>query len=518
MGKFLTQTEFLKRAKAIHGNKYDFSDSIYTHSKQKLNVLCKTHKSYFQISPNHLLRGVGCPACAGVKKLTNETFCEKSRKVHGERYNYKHVNYKNYETPVVIICKKHGEFNQRPHAHLDGKGCPVCGGSNPLTTEDFIKRSRKMHGDKYDYSLVRYINRKTKVKIICPEHGEFSQSASGHLAGYECSKCSNNHSPTTKEFIAKATLVHKNHYDYSKSKYVNAHTPLTITCKTHGDFQQKPNTHLRGSGCYLCSLLKKKNTLNAQTAKTLTEDFLINAKLKHGDRYDYSEVKYTNNKAPVLIKCPVHGWTEQFPNSHLKGLGCPQCSNLDVANRNRKGTKNFIERAKEVHGSKYSYKSTIVTTMSRKTVITCKKHGDFEQAAYAHIRGQGCPKCKESNGERIIRVFMEKNDIKYVYQKKFDKCKNESYLFFDFFLPNFNLLIEYDGEQHFGVTRGGTFGGEIGFERRIENDRIKTDFALTEGIELLRINYKQMKQINKILTAKLLIHIPPTSDIAHGLT
>lgn len=508
MGRKLTQEEFLEKAINKHGDKYDFSKSVYIHSKQKLSVFCITHQKDFYVSPNHLLKGSGCPYCGGTKKLTQAEFIRKAIEIHGEKYDYSLVHYKNYDTPVKIICKEHGIFSQKPHAHLNGHGCNICGGSNPYSTEDFITSAKKVHGNKYDYSKVDYNNTKSKVEIICKKHGSFWQSAEGHLNGYGCKKCSGNYIPLTVEFIIKAKEIHNDLYLYDKVNYLSAHKPVTITCKFHGDFQQTPHTHLKGSGCYLCSILKKKNPNSLPKSKSLTEDFIRKARIKHGNKYDYTKVEYINNKSKILIKCPVHGWTEQIPNSHLKGLGCPQCSNEETAKKNRKGKGFFITKAREIHGNKYSYTTTIITSMRNKTKIICKKHGEFEQAAYAHLRGQGCPKCKESNGERIIRVFFERNKIKYIYQKKFEKCKNQSYLFFDFYLPKYNLLIEYDGEQHFKTTRGKTFGGQKGFEKRKLNDQIKDGFALKEGIRLLRINYNQMKEIESILVENLKKQIP----------
>lgn len=504
MGKLLTQDEFLKRASAIHGDKYDFSRAIYVHSKKKLTLFCNKHKKEFFLSPNHILKGIGCPYCGGTKKLTQDEFIEQSRLVHGERYDYSKVQYKNYETPVEIICRVHGQFVQKPHAHLNKRGCKICGGSNPLDTQYFIERAISKHGNKYDYSKTIYINLKSKLEIICKEHGSFWQSAGGHLDGNMCKKCSGNHSPSTSEFIDKANSIHNGYYSYNKVIYKSAHKPITITCKLHGDFQQTPNSHLKGSECSICSLLKKKNPTNLPKSKTLTEEFIKQGQLKHGfKKYDYSQSIYLNNKTKIIIGCKIHGWTQQFPNAHLNGVGCSKCANEETAKKNRKDITYFLEKSKEVHGKKYSYKKATFVRMRNLTTIICSKHGEFQQAAYAHLRGQGCPKCKESQGERIIRVFLESHAVKYVYQKNFGDCKNQSYLFFDFYLPKQNLLIEYDGEQHFKTTRGNTFGGELGFAKRIINDRIKDNYAESKKIKLLRVDFNQLKNIEQILTQKL---------------
>jgi hypothetical protein len=503
MGKLLTQDEFIKKATARHGEKYGLSKSLYIHSKQKLTVTCLIHGD-FLISPNMLLKGIGCPDCGGTKKLTHQQFIENAKQTHGDRYDYSKTIYKNYETKIEIVCNIHGSFFQTPHRHLDGGGCSSCGGSKPLDTKEFIKRAIAIHGNEFDYSKVIYSNTKSEVEIICKKHGAYMQSAGGHLNGYKCKRCSGNHNPTTLEFIEKANLIHKEYYSYDKVEYKSAHSPVTITCNLHGDFRQTPNSHLKGSECSLCSLLKMKNPTNLPTSKTLTEEFIKQGHLRHGHKkYDYSKAIYLNNKTKITIGCKLHGWTQQFPNAHLKGVGCSKCANEETAKQNRKDITYFLDKAKEVHGKKYSYKQTTFVRMRNLTTIICKKHGEFQQAAYAHLRGQGCPKCKESQGERIIRVFLETQRTKYVYQKNFGDCKNQSFLFFDFYLPKQNLLIEYDGEQHFKTTKGNTFGGEVGFEKRKINDAIKTSYAKTKNIKLLRINFRQLKSIEQILSQEL---------------
>lgn len=194
--------------------------------------------------------------------------------------------------------------------------------SKRLTTEEFIKKSIKKHGNKYDYSKVEYVNTKTKVYIICPEHGEFWQSPDHHLQGHGCPKCSGLVT-NTKEFIEKAKSVHGNKYDYSKVKYVNCHTKVCIICPEHGEFWQNPSDHINGSGCPKCKAEKIGN-INRKGKYSFIEE----AKNVHGDKYDYSKVEYTNNKAKVCIICHEHGEFWQVPCDHLKGCGCPKCGHI----------------------------------------------------------------------------------------------------------------------------------------------------------------------------------------------
>jgi len=195
-----------------------------------------------------------------MKKLTTEEFIKKARSVHGDKYNYSKVDYINKRTKVCIICPEHGEFWQRPGDHLSGNGCYHCGRKKCLgkkvTTESFIKDAMLIHGDKYDYSKVNYVNSKTKVCIICPEHGEFWQIPSAHTSGQGCPKCKkykigkNKHN--TETFIKRAKEVHGDRYDYSKVNYVNSKTKVCIICPEHGEFWQEASRHLMGDNCPKC--------------------------------------------------------------------------------------------------------------------------------------------------------------------------------------------------------------------------------------------------------------------------
>lgn len=188
-----------------------------------------------------------------------------------------------------------------------------------LTQEEFIQKAQLVHGNVYDYSQVNYINSQIKVCIICPEHGEFWQTPSAHLTGRGCPVCryiksSSKCRMQQDDFINRATELHNGKYDYSKVNYKNTDTKVIIGCPIHGDFEQTPHHHLNGIGCPTCG------------SKTYdTEEFIRRARLKHGDKYDYSKTEYTGKKNKVIITCPIHGDFEQLPQNHLKRNGCPEC-------------------------------------------------------------------------------------------------------------------------------------------------------------------------------------------------
>jgi very-short-patch-repair endonuclease len=202
--------------------------------------------------------------------------------------------------------------------------------SRRLTTQQFIERAKEVHGDKYDYSKVNYIKNSVKVCIICSEHGEFLQTPNDHLNGHGCKKCGINDRilkrlVDTEYFIKRARNVHGDKYDYSKTEYSGNGNDVIIICPIHGEFKQIANNHLNGSGCPECAL-ESNRKLQREKCERAKRDFVENAKNIHGDRYDYSKVKYVNNHTKVCIICPKHGEFWQVPNSHLMGHGCPHCN------------------------------------------------------------------------------------------------------------------------------------------------------------------------------------------------
>ena len=255
-------------------------------------------------------------------------FIEKANKRHNFRYNYSKVEYINSATKVCIICPEHGEFWQTPAAHVSGAECPKCAnkkrGLRTITTENLIERFRAVHGDRYDYSNVNYVNVDTKVVIICPEHGEFEQVPFAHLSGQGCPVCGGRKKSNTDEFIEKANKVHNNYYDYSLVEYVKTKDKVRIICPEHGEFEQTPQKHLQGQGCPICGL--------ERGSKLRTKDFytFVNEANKvHNNEYEYDESSYVNMHSKVRIKCKKHGWFEQYAYDHINGHGCPTCGSLN---------------------------------------------------------------------------------------------------------------------------------------------------------------------------------------------
>lgn len=306
---------FIKKGREIHGNLYDYSLSKYKNSTTKVKIICKKH-GVFEQRPYDHYRGRTCPKCTVHKKISTKEYIEKCKKVHGLKYDYSLVKYGGSGKTIKIICSEHGVFEQKASLHLRGSGCFSCYGSEKLTNEVFIERAKEVHGDRFDYSLIDYKNNKTKVKIVCKEHGPFLQNPGNHLNGFGCSRCSGNDKKDTKYIIEEAKNIYRDRYDYSQIEYINSKTKIKVGCKKHGIFEQTPPEFLKGRGCPRCS----------PTGKRTTEDFIEKSKETHGDTYDYSISKYVNTKTKIKIKCKKHGAFEQFPSDHIRGSGCRECA------------------------------------------------------------------------------------------------------------------------------------------------------------------------------------------------
>ena len=295
---------------------------------------------------------------------------------------------------------------------------------------------------------------------------------------------------TTIEFIEKAINAHENVYDYSMCNYINNRTVVNVICKKHGIFQQNASNHLRGQDCPIC----------AKKGKSSNERFINAAKKIHSNKYDYSLVKYKNSKDNIKIICNIHGVFEQRPTRHLCGDGCPKCNGGVKISQDE-----FIFRAINLFVNKYDYSQVKYVNSSIKVNIICTEHGIFSMRPNSHLSGQECPMCKnKSFGEKQIYSWLVNNSIKFETQKVFFNCKNQRQLPFDFYLPDYNMLIEYDGKQHHKPIH--YMGGEKGFEYRKLNDKIKTEYAENNNIELLRIPYTERKNLLVLLKNNIINH------------
>ncbi|MFK7002047.1 hypothetical protein V3470_13705 [Flavobacterium oreochromis] len=481
--KKITKEEFIEKANKVHNHNFIYDKVVYLNNKAKVIITCRKHGDFEQIPANHL-KGNGCLDCSGLKRLSPQEFIEKANKVHNYKFNYDKVKYINRDTKVIITCRKHGDFKQIPRNHLNGNGCIMCN-RQKTTTQEFIEKANKVHNHNFIYDKVAYVNNSTKIIITCRKHGDFEQIPANHIKGHGCLDCSGLKKKTTKEFIEKANKIHNYNYNYDKVAYLNSTSKVIITCKKHGDFEQIPNDHLNGSGCDEC----KRNKISIQ-------EFIEKANKIHNNNFIYDKVAYLNKSTKVIITCKKHGDFKQTPNDHLKGHGCLQCSGLK-----KKTTQEFTEKANKVHNYKFNYDKVAYVNNSTKIIITCKKHGDFEQIPNDHLNGSGCQKCKSSRGEKHIYEVLQKLNIKYESQYKFDDCIHKRRLPFDFavFLNDKVGLIEFHGEQHYKLNKFFHSKSKIKYKEYLTRDKIKEEYAKSNNIDLLIIPYYEIFNIELLI-------------------
>jgi hypothetical protein len=270
------------------------------------------------------------------------------------------------------------------------------------------------------------------------------------------------------------------------SEYNGDKKYITVRCKIHDYiFNTKPNWLKQGQGCQKCYDDRRGNS-----SRKTTKEFIEDAKKIHGDKYDYSKVEYKGNKIKVCIICPQHGEFWQRPNKHLSlKQGCPKCGDILNGLKKRLSRTEFIKRAKYVHGDKYDYSKVEYVTSETKVQIICPKHGEFLQTPNCHLNGHGCPICNESHLEKAMKNILLENNIEFEQQKKFTWLGRQS---LDFYLPQYNIAIECQGEQHFKVVEH--FGGEKEFQKLLRRDKIKKQKCDTNNLKLFYV----VDDINKI--------------------
>jgi len=307
---------------------------------------------------------------------------------------------------------------------------------------------------------------------------------------------------TTNSLIKRFRIIHGDRYDYSKFIYnKGSQEKYEIICKIHGSFTQTIFQHLKGQNCKRCMYEGERKVVN----KLTKEQFINKSNIVHKNKFDYSLIDYKNNKTKVKIICPIHGVYLQRPDKHLLGEGCLRCSG-----KQQFTTKDFIEKSIIVHGNKYDYSLTKYKNNDSKVIIICPVHGKFNQMAKSHLKGCGCWFCGDSKGEKQIQKILDENNVLYTRQQTFQNCVNPktgSKLKFDFYIPKYNLCIEYDGQQHFFPVQFKNMNpnkvNDI-FKSTKQKDKIKNRYCKNNNIKLLRIPYTYFDKIEHLLKLNLI--------------
>ena len=510
MGKKLTKEEFVAKAIQKHGDKYGYDKVDYINSTTVVQIYCKACQKYFPQRPDSHLQGKGCKKCGIIAShpiMSLEEFVRRSKAVHGDKYDYSQVNIKTVNDEVTIICPEHGPFPQRPVNHYWAKqGCPKCGlvklgMSIRSNTEEFIHKAREVHGDKYGYDRVEYVLANEPIEIYCPNCKKYYlQKPKLHLIGHGCTICANNKPIGTSEFIRRAKEVWGDRYTYEKTEYVSNKGKVVVTCREHGDWPATPSAFLNGHGCPDCGKIKV-----AEARKLTQEEFISRATEIHKGKYGYSKVIYINNDTDVVITCPIHGDFEQAPANHLGGQGCRKCKIDKYKRIFQMGKERFIDKAQKIHGDRYDYSQVEYVNNKTDVIVICPEHGPFPVAPQDHLQGMnGCPKCQTLKGEKRIILWLEEHGINYKWHKSVRSPlapgKRKKFIP-DFYVESANLMIEYNGEQHYRPLE--QWGGEQQFKKQQRRDAAFREYCKQEGITLLEIPYTEFDRIESILDKNL---------------
>jgi len=434
-------------------------------------------------------------------KKTTEQFIEDAKKVHGDDYDYSLVEYKNSKEKVKIICNICKKIlNMKPSVHLRGCGCKSC--KLRKTQKQFLDDMKNIYGDTLDFSKSVYKTMEDKITFSCPEHGEFTCRTSSLYRGCGCPI----HKGIKKaEFQFIKEINDKYRGKYTIYNYNGTHSIIDVVCNKCGNsFKKEARQLLKGYGCDCEN--PKINSL---------ERFVEKAKEIHGDKYDYSKSIYKGRHKKILIKCNNKNCQRYFwqeAGCHLSGQGCPYCNGTP-----KKTTKQFIEEANQIHGDRYDYSLVDYKTNHDKVILICKNCGEyFLQTPNAHLSGQnGCPKCqKKSLAEECIAKILTDNNISYIRTKKYDGLKDKQQLSYDFYLPDYNILIEYNGQQHYKFFK--KYHKTLhDFHRQLHHDWLKRKYARNNDINLLVIKFCKINKL-KIIMREFLTKIKQNDKISKG--
>ena len=463
----LTTEEFIRRAKIIHKNKYKYGSVVYVNSKTKVKIFCNTHNEFFMMTPDtHLYKRSDCPKCSNElrgknKTRSNSDFIKSMKEKYGDQFTYENTNYTGNKNPIIITCKIHGDFERTPVNLLSGRGCKKCIKENERKKleDKFIRRAKEINGDKNDYSQVHYVGDKTNVKIICNIHGQFFQTPSKHI--------------------------------------------------------------YRRDDCPKCGIIKNGNSQRKTTEQFIKESKAIFKDENGDDLLGYDKCIYTGSKNDVELYCKKHKeYFKIVPMAHTgkHKQSCPKCSLESQGKIEVYDTNSFIERAQKVHVDEngeplYTYKDAIYTYSKNKLKITCRLHGNFLQSPDSHVTGKHkCPICSSSEPEKRIFMYLKKLNIDFIKEYKIKGYRYN----YDFFLKDLNLLIEYDGRQHFKpvkyMYKVPIKNPEEALKERQKIDRLKDKIAEDNNYIIERIPYTLEKHLEQTVLLVISKHYPYKKD------
>lgn len=359
-----------------------------------------------------------------------------------------------------------------------------------MTKQDLIKK----FGDLYDYSsLPDKFNNHTILNLYCKQHGNFTIRADSHFRSKTgCPKCSYKNMTFTQEEIMQKIANMNNNYTYDKFKYQGMNIKSIITCRIHGDFYQTPAKHiLLNQGCPKCALEREPYN------KFTKSEFI--KKLKNNISSLELISDYYGLKQPVIVKCNICNniISEYTAWNILYNNCCPECKKIET-------NKDITQKLNNIINGEYTYSNNEKVLSENNLINIQHKCGYIISRKISIILRHGikCPICypSESKGALTIKNYLLKKGINFIQEKTFENLRDKLPLRFDFFIPNKNLLIEFDGEQHFSPRFGHSKEEKIeNFNILQKHDYLKNKYASEHNINLLRIRYYEQKHIEQIL-------------------
>ena len=524
-----TLATFVSQANAVWNGQYDYTDSVLTNMKEPITIYCPGHDLHFRVAmaQNHIMKhnATGCPVC-------------RYEKQHGQHYGpewrdtlrlsakqnrvglIRPLSLPRSKTPEQIAAEKAERERQRQEREKVERDYMAKYHAKSMPEARFCERVQQQYG--YDTSLVDYKGREVPVTLICQRHGMFEITPRLLLCGdkrhkqHGCWKCAGLPDPRDYRPLTTAEIYRRLEFKFRSSRLIfqtkrklSMKVKLSATCPKHGQQTHAVETWLRGTGCDYC-----------EGRKFWWPDFERLAREKHGDKYDYSKVVPQKAlKDEVTIICPTHGEFRQRADMHLDGWGCKQCSGYPNKKSPEQRCQEWISKCIDKYGpDRYDYSRAHEDYVNNDSLvwIRCCIHDHwFRQTPDNNLRtvNGSCPICSaeftETQGEAAIRRWLLKHGITNFKQDEVTiehhnpRCRRQ-YLRPDFWLPDYNLFIEYNGEQHYEEidyfnTDDWTFQ-----DQQIRDETLRQYCADPKHFHhLLEIPYWDYSRIDEILTAEL---------------
>lgn len=480
----LTQEEFEGRVKEKLGENY-IVKGIYKSLREDIRIKHESCGNTYKVKADNVMNGSGCPYCVRDTRKSKEVVIELLRQKFGEEYAIT-GEYKNMGEEVTFKHNKcNTEFISTVGIMLEiskTSKCPEC--KVLYKDEEFRKYVYKQVKEEYSV-LGKYTNAREHIKFRHNKCGhEYETTPSTFKKGGRCPKCANESKRKTQEqFESEVFAIFGEEYDIL-GEYTTSLVKVEVRHNKCGNiYEVRPNTILRGSGCPECVPNKKKTT-------KIFKDEVFNSE---GETYTVLG-EYVNSTSKLEMKHEVCGNTyEVKPGEFTQGGRCPFCYGT-----HKKTLEQFKEEVESLEGNEYNVVGDYINNHTKIEMNHLICGLTYRVKPKEFLRGRRCPSCNGSRGERNIRDFLEREGIEYEREKTFEGLVRVAPLRVDFYLPEYNMCIEFDGLQHFEPID--FFGGEESFKNLKENDELKDTYCKDNGINMLRIPYTELGFEEEIIT------------------